>query len=173
MSGFALVTAAGGLVRTFASLPSFIAWPDGDVTQPAALMAHAEWAFVEWFDDLPEETRLQKRGVVTFTMVDGKLVGRASLVDRTSEEIAAWDGEHIPAPVSSLRFRLALLRSGLLDAVETYVAGASREVRLAWEFHGECEFDNPMVKAAAAALNVDDAGLRALFTLAATIEPGS
>lgn len=171
-SGYAIVDGTGAAVRTFTSRPDRVAWPNGDITQPAALMTHRTWAFVERWDDFPAETRTQKPGEPAASMVDGKLVRTAVLVDKSAEDIAAWDAARIPAPVSSLRFRLALLEAGILDDVEAYVAGAPRAVQLAWEFHGECEFDNPMVLAAAAALNVDDAGLRALFVRAATLEPG-
>lgn len=172
-AGYAIVTtAAGDVVRTFTSRPDVIAWPDGARTQPAALMDRADWRFVERWTDFPAETRTRKLGAESAAMSGDRLVVTAPLVDRTAEEIAAWDAERIPAPVPALRFRLALLEAGILDAVEAYVAAAPREVRLAWEFHGEIEFDNPWVAAAAAGLGVDDAGLRALFRRSTEIDPG-
>lgn len=171
-SGYAIITAGGQMVREFASLPAYIAWPDGARTEPAIVMDYAEWKFVERWTDIPDETREKKTANETEIFVDGKLVISAALIDKTTEDIAAWDAQHIPAPVSSLRFRLALLDAGMLDAVEGYIARAPRYVQLAWEFHGECEFDNPLVKAAAAALGVNDAALRALFAHAAATEPG-
>lgn len=171
-AGYAIVTTAGELVRAFRALPSYIAWPNGDRSEPAALMAHADWRFVERWTDFPAETRTRKLGAESAAMSGDRLIVTAPLVDRTAEEIAAWDAERIPAPVPALRFRLALLEAGILDAVEAYVASAPREVRLAWEFHGEIEFDNPWVAAAAARLGVDDAGLRALFRRSTEIDPG-
>jgi hypothetical protein len=172
-NGYAIVTTGGDVVRTFTSLPDRIEWPNRDRTQPAAVMRHAEWRFVERLSDIPTETRTHKLGPLQSAMVDGSLVESAALVDRTPEEIATWDDEHKPAPVNALHFRLALLEAQLLDAVETYVSGAPREVKLAWEFHGEIDIDNPMVIAAAGALGVNAAALRALFERAAAIEPGA
>ena len=171
-SGYAIITADGQTIRTFGSMPTYIAWPDGARTEPAIIMDYIGWKFVERWTDIPEETRTQRVSDEIAVFSDGKLVVSATLIDKTEEEIAVWDAGHIPAPVSSLRFRLALLNAGLLDSVENYVSEAPRNVRLAWEFHGECEFDNPLVKAAAAALGVNDATLRGLFALAAASEPG-
>lgn len=171
-AGYVIVTEAGEPVRTFGSLPSYIAWPNGDRSEPATLMAHAGWRFVERWTDFPAETRTRKIGGESAAMSGDRLVVTAPLIDRAVEEIAQWDAERIPAPVPALRFRLALLEAGILDAVEAYVTNAPREVRLAWEFHGEVEFDNPWVAAAATGLGVDDAGLRALFARAAQMDPG-
>ncbi len=171
-SGYALITLAGSLVRAFTSLPAYIVWPNMDRTEPAQLMEHAGWRFVERWADIPAETRTKKRSALQEALANNRFEVSATLVDRTAEEIAEWDAAHIPAPVNALRFRLALLEAGILDAVESYVANAPREVKLAWEFHGEIDFDNPMVAAAAGALGVNDAALRALFERAAVIEPG-
>lgn len=171
-NGYAIVDGNGAVVATCTSLPDRIAWPDGAVTQPAALMAHGGWSFVERWDDLPAETRTQKPGSLSVGMAGGKLVQTAALVDKTPDEIAAWDAARIPAPVNALHFRLALLEAGLLAAVESYVAGAPKTTQLAWAFHGEVEYDNPLVQAAAAGLGVSDTALRALFVRAAAIEPG-
>jgi len=43
-NGYAIVDGNGAVVATCTSLPDRIAWPDGAVTQPAALMAHAHHA---------------------------------------------------------------------------------------------------------------------------------
>ena len=173
MTEFALIDRSDAVVMTYASQPDRIAWPNGDVTQPAAIMEYLDWRFVERVSDLPEETRTLKRGPVKSAVVDGRFVESAVLVDRSAAEITQWDTEHIPAPVSALRFRLALLEASLLDAVERYVSTAPRDVQLAWEFHSEIEFGHPLVRAAASMLNVDDAALRALFARAATLEPGN
>lgn len=171
-AGYAIVTQSGARVMAFDSLPTYIAWPDGSRTEPAVPMDYAEWRFLERWLDLPEETRTKKLSDVKEVVSGDRLEVFAILVDRTPEEIATWDAEHVPGTVNALHFRLALLEAGILDAVEAYVAKAPRDVQLAWEFHGEIDYDNPLVTAAAGALGVNDAGLRALFVRAAAIEPG-
>ena len=66
----------------------------------------------------------------------------------------------IPASVSARQFKLQLLASGLLDAVETFVSAQSRAVQIAYENSGSFVRREPMTLAA---LGFDDGQTDAFF----------
>lgn len=73
----------------------------------------------------------------------------------------------VPREVTPRQIRLALDQMGLLDAVETAVAGAGKSTRIAWEYSTGIERDASLVKQMATAIGKTDADIDALFTLAA------
>jgi len=102
---------------------------------------------------------------------DGFLV-----VDDVSQEaldaaLAAYDPAKpaVPEVVTMRQARLALLQAGLLAQVNTAIASADDATKIAWEFSSEVQRNNPLVSTLAAALNLSDAQLNNLFTLAATL----
>lgn len=74
-----------------------------------------------------------------------------------------------PTSVTMRQARLALLQSGMLDSVNTAVAAADEAAKITWEFSSEVHRNHPFVATLAAALNLTDAQLDDLFTLAATL----
>lgn len=65
--------------------------------------------------------------------------------------------------------RLALLQFGLLDTVESWVAGQSRAVQIEYASRTEWRRTWPLFISAAAAFGLNDTQLDDLFTLAATL----
>lgn len=77
--------------------------------------------------------------------------------------------EPIPDRVTARQFKLQLLAAGLLDQVETWVAGQSRDVQIAFEYSGTFVRDEPMMQAGFAALGFTAAQIDAFFTAAAAL----
>lgn len=72
----------------------------------------------------------------------------------------------MPAPVSVLTMRqakLVLLEHGMLDEVNSAVSRADRATQIEWEYATEVRRDWPTLAVMAAALNLDDSLLDALF----------
>jgi hypothetical protein len=69
----------------------------------------------------------------------------------------------IPTVISMAQARLTLLDAGLLDAVEHSISSMPRATQIDWEFRHAVERDSPLVATFAAALNLDNAALDALF----------
>lgn len=92
---------------------------------------------------------------------------RPATEQEISEAQTAYTRAQIPT-VTAAQFRLALLDAGLLDAVETFVATAPRDIQLNWEYRLEFERSHPLVAATAYALGKSDTELDQLFMLAAT-----
>jgi hypothetical protein len=74
----------------------------------------------------------------------------------------------VPQAVTPFQASLALLQFGMLDAVESAVASASRETQLAWNKATTIERNSPFVASMSATLGLNNAQLDNLFTLAAT-----
>lgn len=75
----------------------------------------------------------------------------------------------IPSIVTMRQARLALLQSGLLSQVNAAVAAADEATQITWDYSSEVHRNHPFVATLAAALNLSDAQLDGLFTLAATL----
>ena len=71
--------------------------------------------------------------------------------------------------ISPRQARLALLKVGLLDQVETAIKAGPRSVQNEWEFGLEVRRDHEMVEHMKASLGMTDAQLDALFLAASTI----
>lgn len=72
----------------------------------------------------------------------------------------------IPESVSARQFKLQLLASGLLDAVESFVSAQSRAVQIAYENSGSFVRTEPMMLAGFTALGFDDGQIDAFFVAA-------
>ena len=75
----------------------------------------------------------------------------------------------VPKSVSMRQARLALLGAGLLDTVETAIAGAGPAAVIEWEYAQEVQRSSGLVPAMATALGLTDAQIDALFVTAATL----
>lgn len=75
----------------------------------------------------------------------------------------------VPATVTMRQARLALLAAGLLDDVETAVSGAGAAAAIEWEYAQSVDRDYGLVPAMAAALELTDAQLDALFVAAGAL----
>lgn len=62
--------------------------------------------------------------------------------------------------------RLALLQAGMLDAVESSISAASREVQIFWEFATEWHRTNAVLISLGASLGLSDTQVDDLFRLA-------
>lgn len=81
--------------------------------------------------------------------------------------VAAHLGRQSAGSVTMRQARLALLAADLLDDVDNVIATAGRAAEIEWEFAATVERDSPIVQSLAAALDLDDAALDALFADAA------
>jgi hypothetical protein len=97
--------------------------------------------------------------------------GDVEVIQLTQEEIAEIQSRapEIPYQVDDLQFRLALNQLGLRDSVESYVSGASQDVKDYWDRATTFRRDHPLVVGAGVALGKTDAEMDALFQLAATL----
>lgn len=75
----------------------------------------------------------------------------------------------VPHAVSARQIRLALLAGGLLDDLETAMAGMSRAAQIEWEFAGDVLRDSPLVEEARVALGRTQEQVDDLFRLGATL----
>jgi uncharacterized protein YidB (DUF937 family) len=75
----------------------------------------------------------------------------------------------VPAGVSPLQARRALIQAGLRQTVEDWIAMQPLDARDAWDYATQIRRDDSVLAAAAAALGLSDAEIDDLFTLAATL----
>jgi hypothetical protein len=78
------------------------------------------------------------------------------------------DDPPVPASVTPLQMRRALLAQGLLDDVEAFVQSADLETRIAWEYAVQIDRDNALIAACAAAIGSTETEVDDLFRLAAS-----
>lgn len=71
-----------------------------------------------------------------------------------------------PRAVSVRQLRIALLRAGRLAAAQTAASGANGEIRIAWDHAETIRRDGPLIARLATQLNLSDADVDALFTVA-------
>ena len=88
--------------------------------------------------------------------------------------IASWEPlarqqYYDSSAITPRQARLALLNAGMLDAVEVWIATQPRAVQIEWAHANEIRRDWPPVVAFAAANEISDADLDALFELAAAL----
>ncbi|MFP5472407.1 MAG: hypothetical protein ACLGJD_02115 [Gammaproteobacteria bacterium] len=69
----------------------------------------------------------------------------------------------VPASVTPLQARRALLQAGLLDEVEAALAAASAETRLAWEYATAIDRDNSLLAGVARQMNMSVEAVDELF----------
>lgn len=75
----------------------------------------------------------------------------------------------VPASVSPRQARLALLRAGLLEQVETAVKAGSKQAQIEWEFGLEIRRDHEWLAIIAAQIGLSDAQVDDLFRSAAAL----
>ena len=75
----------------------------------------------------------------------------------------------VPQVLAMRQAKLVLLRHGMLDEVNNAVSRADEETRIEWEYATEVRRDWPTLAVMAAALNLDDKLLDALFIQGATL----
>ena len=86
-----------------------------------------------------------------------------------------WNGEkwiaykYTPAIVSMRQARLALLQAGLLSTVSGAIAAGGDADKIEWEYAADVDRNSPLVQNMKAGLNLSDADLDNLFTLAASL----
>jgi hypothetical protein len=75
-----------------------------------------------------------------------------------------------PVPeISAWQMRKALSATGLRDQIETAVAGASQEIKDAWQYAASFDRNHPLVVQMVSALGLPDAQVDAVFELGATL----
>ena len=132
-------------------------------------------------------THIIKSGVVVNTIVATVQEAQTAFPDAICIEATtggigwAWDGSTLSAPaappvvvtvpssVTMRQARLALLGAGLLDTVETAIAGAGPAAAIEWEYTQEVQRASGLVLAMATALGMTDAQIDALFIAAAKL----
>jgi len=88
-------------------------------------------------------------------------------IDRLAALIPPEEDENgLPSVITCVQGRLALLQAGLLDAVEASMEGASREVRIFWEFAIEWHRTNAVLVSLGQSLGLSDEQVDVLFRLA-------
>ena len=121
-----------------------------------------------------------QNGVVINTIEVDSLDFLPNLIEATTGGIGwTWDGETFTAPpapptpipqsVTMRQARLALLGAGLLDTVETAIAGAGPAAKIEWDYATEVQRSAGLVPAMATALSLTDAQIDALFVTASTL----
>lgn len=73
-----------------------------------------------------------------------------------------------PNSITPRQARLYLHQSGLLDQIETMIAG-NKAYEIEWEYATTIERNNPLVQAMATELSLDKAALDAMFTEASKL----
>lgn len=90
-----------------------------------------------------------------------------------SEAVPLNYRRNVPQQVTARQARLALLNAGLLEAVQAAVDGLpgaeGAAARIEWEYAQTVDRASPLVAALAAALQLDDEQLDALFTAASRL----
>lgn len=113
-------------------------------------------------------------GRAAATAADETVAALTAERDRLAATVTALAGavdvvNGVPQTVPAYQARAALLSAGLLDAVEAAVAGADRQVQIAWEYATTVRRQSPFISAMQGALGLDDAAIDALFVAAAAV----
>jgi hypothetical protein len=102
----------------------------------------------------------------TCTFDGSSWVITAKSFEQIEAEAAQWRAAMSCTPRQA---RLALAGAGLLTAVEAFVAANDAATQIEWEYASEIKRDWPPVMAFAAANEISDEQLDALFALAASL----
>lgn len=90
-------------------------------------------------------------------------------VDGAVREVLTTEPAPAPAAVTPRQMRLALLQLGLMAQVDAYVATLPAAAIIEWEYATAVERTSPLIAAAAAGLEMTDAEVDGLFSLAASL----
>ena len=86
-----------------------------------------------------------------------------------------WSGKewiaykYVPSIVSMRQARLALLQAGLLSTVNAAISAGGDADKIEWEYAADVDRNSPLVHNMKAGLNLTDADLDSLFTLASSL----
>lgn len=98
------------------------------------------------------------------------MTGEQAVIELTPEEVVEIESRPPPQPpcivVTPWQIRKALNATGMRAAVEAFAAASDQDTRDGWERATEFREDDPLLIAAAEALNAD---LHALLSLAVTL----
>jgi hypothetical protein len=140
--------------------------------------AQNQWLEVTWTDDgqevkhtsyHPTQLDMLKADIASFGM-DLAPQHEAMLNEWAASYVAPPPPPPVVPQVLTMRqAKLVLLRHGMLDEVNNAVSRADEETRIEWEYATEVRRDWPTLAVMAAALNLDDKLLDALFIQGATL----
>ena len=114
----------------------------------------------EFFGTCPEDSATQVDGVLRIFL-------ESDWEQMRLDEMRARSP--VPKQVTMRQARLALLGAGLLDTVETAIAGAGPAAKIEWEYAQEVQRAAGLVPAMATALGMSEAQIDALFIAAAAL----
>ena len=138
-------------------------------TDPALGVSDCAW----WpeVDQSPALGEYERYGTPQFAIdaANKRVIVTRAVEPWSADEIAADKKAKVPQACSARQARLALLQSGLLDAVEAEIAGMSRAAQIEWEFASEIVRQNTLITESQAALSLTDEQIDNLFSLAATL----
>lgn len=90
-----------------------------------------------------------------------------SEIDRLTALIPPPDDPNgVPSVITCVQGRLALLQAGLLDAVESSIKSATREVQIFWEFATEWHRSNAVLISLCTTLGLSESQVDDLFSIA-------
>jgi hypothetical protein len=75
----------------------------------------------------------------------------------------------VTSPVSPRQIRQAMTAAGIRSAVESFVAGASQDIKDWWDYAAQFERDHPLIVQAATGLGQTSDQLDALFNYAGSL----
>ncbi|NEK37979.1 hypothetical protein [Rhizobium leguminosarum] len=105
--------------------------------------------------------------------IKGVFAGRQEIaqeaIDDLAEEVQAFLHKASVSFVSARQFKLHLLASGLIDAVDVWVAQQPRDVQIAYEYSVIFVKDSPMMLAGFAAMGFSGSQIDAFFEAASKI----
>jgi len=106
---------------------------------------------------------------LTPIFIDGAWTQQWGVTAATPEQIAERKKALVPSVVSMRQARLALLQSGLLDSVETFMLSAPAATKIEWEYATEVNRNYGLVLALAAQLNLSEEDIDNLFITAGSL----
>ncbi len=102
-------------------------------------------------------------------LIEGQASGKRIMHDENGQPILATPDSVIviPTKISMRQCRLQLLADGVLDQVETAIAGMDRAARIEWEHCSVVDRANPLIPALMAVLAWDNDRVNQFYTDAA------
>jgi hypothetical protein len=119
------------------------------------------------YEILAEDGSVENTILADLDFVEAVYPGRFRLVERPDIPVLPPPST-VPLSVTMRQARLALLRAGLLAAVDAAVASQDQEAQIEWQYAADVERSNPLFAALAAQLSLTDQQLDDLFIVAAT-----